>query len=133
VSVKLLCRGLPLGRGGGGGTSPTTVAHVVIGPTPRQMRIGPRCRTVCRSVVSLGVVQVRRTLSPLRVARRSATGFGSSREGGKGGPGEPQPQAISNSVINPSSQIFCDASIPRRYSAYHVAKQIGRHSWRPNL
>jgi hypothetical protein len=41
---------------------------------------------VCRSVVTLGAVHVSSTRSPLRAPRRSAGGFGSSSDGGCGGP-----------------------------------------------
>jgi hypothetical protein len=50
------------------------------------MRVGPRYRTVWRSVVRVGTVQVSVTRSPLRPARRSEGGFGSSSDGGSGGP-----------------------------------------------
>src|SRR5256885_17057601 len=43
------------------------------------------------SVVSVGCVQVRVTLSPLRLACRSRTGSGRCSEGGCGAPGVPQP------------------------------------------
>src|SRR5579872_5641210 len=49
---------------------------------------------VCASVVFVGTVQVRETLLPLRVARKSRTGFGSSSAGGSGGRGFPQLDAI---------------------------------------
>ena len=50
------------------------------------MSVGPRLRSVSRSVVTVGIVQVRLTRSPLREARKSAGGFGSSNDGGCGGP-----------------------------------------------
>jgi hypothetical protein len=42
-------------------------------------------RTVCRSVVTVGIVHVSVTLSPLRVARKSEGGLGNSSDGGCGG------------------------------------------------
>src|SRR5207237_4612582 len=71
----------------GGADSPAGVAHEVSTvSSPRQISVGPGSRTLCRSVVSAGIVQVRRTLPPLRVARRSVGGFGNWSEGGCGGP-----------------------------------------------
>src|SRR5690348_15662582 len=65
----------------------------------RQTRVGPRRRrrTLVRSVVWRGTVQTRVTVSPLREARRSCTGWGRSREGGKGTPGVPQPSRHASS------------------------------------
>jgi len=57
----------------------------------RQTRVGPGWRIARRSVVSMGMLQARYTLLPLRTARRSVTGFASSNEGGMGMPGAPQP------------------------------------------
>src|SRR5882724_10554440 len=57
----------------------------------RQMRVGPWKRMPSPSVVSVGSVQVRTTLLPLRIAWRSETGVGNSSEGGKGGLGAAQP------------------------------------------
>src|ERR1700722_11266327 len=58
------------------------------------MKIGPRLRTGRRSVVSVGTVQSRKTLSPLRTARRSVTGSGRSNDGAFGTPGTPQPTRV---------------------------------------
>ena len=51
----------------------------------------PKYRTLCRSVVRAGIVQVRVTLSPLRAARKSDGDFGNSSEGGSGAPIEAHP------------------------------------------
>jgi hypothetical protein len=52
--------------------------------------------------VTEGTVQVNKTLSPLRWAPRSDGGFGSSREGGSGGPTDAQPASIAKAA-NPGS------------------------------
>src|SRR5207244_13585876 len=57
----------------------------------RQIRVGPRCRADCRSVVKTGTLQVRYTLLPLCAARRSVGGLGRSSDGGIGAPVEAQP------------------------------------------
>src|SRR5215469_3614984 len=59
----------------------------------RQTFVTPGWRIFCLSVVSKDSDQVRKTLSPLRTARRSLTGRASSSDGGMGGPGLPQPAA----------------------------------------
>src|SRR5579859_5491371 len=61
------------------------VPHSLSAPSPRQMRVGPRLRAVCRSVVMLGTVQVSVTRFPLRAPRKSVGGLGKSNEGGCGG------------------------------------------------
>src|SRR5690348_17747238 len=61
------------------------VPHSLSAPGPRQIRVGPRLRAVCRSVVTFGTVQVSVTRFPLRAARRSVGGLGKSSEGGCGG------------------------------------------------
>ena len=50
------------------------------------MRVGPRKRTERRSVVRVGSVQINVTEFPFRLARKSVGAFGSSSEGGIGGP-----------------------------------------------
>jgi uncharacterized membrane protein len=72
--------------------------------TPRQIRVDPKVRTVCRSVVTLGIVQVRVTRSPLRTARRSVGGLGSSSEGGCGGPIVAH-AAIINGALRPNQRV----------------------------
>ena len=54
-------------------------------------------------MVRLGTVHDSETLSPLRPALRSVTGWGSSSEGGRGGPGVPQPASNPvNAIANKS-------------------------------
>jgi len=66
---------------------PTGTPHCInFGSKPRQILVAPKCRIVCRSVVTLGTVQLRITRSPLRTARRSEGGFGNSNDGGRGNP-----------------------------------------------
>src|SRR5215470_15287207 len=55
-----------------------------------QIFVSPRWRTFWRSIVCTGTAQVRKTRSPFLSARRSEGGFGSSRDGGTGGPMEAQ-------------------------------------------
>ena len=75
---------------GSAGTSAIGFGHSLsTGLVLRQIRVGPGCRSMSRSVVSVGAVQVRRTLLPLRVARKSLTGCGSPSDGGLGMPGTP--------------------------------------------
>src|SRR6267142_716866 len=63
--------------------SPTGVPHCVNSvASVLQMRVRPILRTICRSVVEVGMVQVSVTRSPLRTARRSEGGFGKSSDGG---------------------------------------------------
>ena len=86
-------------KSAGGGASPTGVPHsLIVGSRLRQIRVLPRKRTLCRSVVCAGIVQVRVTLSPLRAARRSLGGLGNSSEGGKGGPIDAQPVSQSKAL-----------------------------------
>ena len=76
----------------GAGNSPTGFSHGFIPVSRlRQIRVGPKLRIVWRSVVNVGTLQVRYTWLPLRIARRSVGGFGSSSDGGSGGLVEAQP------------------------------------------
>jgi len=66
----------------------------------RHMRVFPRYRVLCRSVVRGGIVHVSVTFSPFLAARKSVGGFGNSSEGASGGPIDAHP-AIS--ATKPSS------------------------------
>jgi len=68
------------------GASPAGVPQVVNSPGPRQICVGPTLWITCRSVVVVGIVQVRVTFLPFREARRSDGGLGRSSDGGRGGP-----------------------------------------------
>src|ERR1039458_4702749 len=63
------------------------------------MRGGRMYRTLWRSVVSVGSLQLSVTRLPLRLARRSAGGLGSSRDGGSGGPVWAQPANSRQSAV----------------------------------
>src|SRR5271157_2765364 len=97
--LQIRCEGIGVSRGAlfpagglvatscGAGTSAAGAPHSVnTGSSPRQIRVGPRLRTVWRSVVTAGIVQVSVTPAPLRVARKSDGGCGRSSDGGFGGP-----------------------------------------------
>src|SRR5579864_2587087 len=76
-----------LGGGLGMVTSPTATPHSVNSVfIARQIRVAPKLRTRCRSVVIVGIVQVSTARPPFRTARRSDGGLGKSSDGGKGGP-----------------------------------------------
>jgi len=78
---ELLCGGLGIV------ISPTAIPHSVNSAfTARQIRVAPKLRVRCRSVVIVGIVQVNTTRPPFRAACRSDGGLGKSSDGGKGGP-----------------------------------------------
>jgi hypothetical protein len=56
-----------------------------------------------RSVVSAGVLQVRVTVFPLRMARKSEGGLGNSREGGSGAPVWAQPASNTQRIATKPS------------------------------
>src|SRR5206468_927876 len=102
--------------------SPTGVLQAFNSPGPRQMSVEPRPRGVSRSVVIVGIVQVRLTRSPLRVARKSVGGFGSSNEGGCGGPIVAHAARIN--VVLTAKTSLCAMRLMRR-------KRVPRYGPRP--
>ena len=106
-----------------GTDSPKGLLHCVnwIG-NPRQIRVGPKLRTVCRSVVTLGIVQVRVTRSPLRAARRSVGGFGNSSDGGCGGPIVAH-AVIINGAPSPSKNVSGERFMEKKPDYQNSARQ----------
>ena len=91
-------------------------------PTLLQIRVFPKYRTLCRSVVREGIVQVSVTLSPLRAACRSEGGFGSSSDGGNGGPIEAHPLAHINAPRTGSN--FPSRIFMRKYKGTSAVKRL---------
>jgi hypothetical protein len=54
------------------------------------------------SVFLVGIVQVNRTCSPVRVAARSLTCTGKFKDGGSGDPGIPHPASKAPKLANPA-------------------------------
>jgi hypothetical protein len=68
----------------------------------------PGLRINSPSLVSVGVVQVSVTVSPLRIALRSPTKRGMSAEGGSGAPGTPQPSRLAaRTRTRTDGRVFC--------------------------
>jgi hypothetical protein len=91
-------------------------------PTLLQMRVFPKYRTLCRSVVRAGIVQVSVTLSPLRDACRSVGGFGNSSDGGSGAPIEAHPLAHTNAPRTGSN--FLSGIFMRKYKGTSAVKRL---------
>jgi hypothetical protein len=91
-------------------------------PTLLQMRVFPKYRTLCRSVVRAGIVQVSVTLSPLRAACRSVGGFGNSSDGGSGAPIEAHPLAHTNAPRTGSN--FLSRIFMRKYKGTTAVKRL---------
>ena len=72
------------------------------------------------SVFFRGVVQVRKTWSPVRVAARLVTGSGSFNEGGNGAPGVPQPASASPITIPAAAVASAGVRFPIRVNAPSV-------------
>src|SRR6185437_14248378 len=96
------CPELRLGAEVGGGASATGVPHSFISRVVRQIRVEPTFRIVWRSVVRMGMLQVRVTRLPFLVARRSRGGLGRSSDGGCGG--AMVAQLVSSHVADASSR-----------------------------
>jgi hypothetical protein len=100
------------------------VGTVEVNPAPTllQMRVFPKYRTLCRSVVRAGIVQVSVTLSPLRTACRSVGGFGNSSDGGSGAPIEAHPLAHTNAPRTGSN--FPSRIFMRNYKGTSAVKRL---------
>src|SRR5439155_5547241 len=83
-------------------TSRTGCSHSVIAKRKlRQTRVLPIRRRVSWSLVCCGSDHARKTLFPLRVARKSCTSLGNCNDGGRGAPGEPQPSTVAVANTTP--------------------------------
>jgi hypothetical protein len=101
----------------GAAVRPTGVPHFVsVGSAPRQISVSPKLRAVLRSVVNAGMVQLSRTLFPLRTARKSDGGFGNLSDGGCGGFG--LPQAVKTSWMPRIGRIVREKRLMRQKSDY---------------
>src|SRR5580765_6647486 len=83
------------------------------------------------SVVSVGVVHAKVTVSPLRTAFRSLTNLGISSDGGSGAPGTPQPSnAEQRTRIAMSERIFSAIPNPRLSGVreHYSQKQLERRN-----
>lgn len=104
-----------------GGAWPTGVPHSVnSGCSPRQISVGPRLRIRCRSVVTVGIVQVSVTLFPLRDARTSVGGVGKLSDGGSGGPIFAHAVRIDRAANNSSS--FLGRRLMQKETGYQNRK-----------
>jgi hypothetical protein len=112
VAVSFLALVFSLTKSPGGATDATISAHPFSGaPKLRHISVFPKYRTFWRTVVRDGIVQLSSTLSPLRTARRSDGGLGTSSDGGSGGPIEAQPVQIK--VAATSSRVAREMLIGR--------------------
>jgi hypothetical protein len=103
-------------------TEEAATAEANPAPTLLHMRVFPKYRTLWRSVVRAGIVQVSVTLSPLRDAWRSVGGFGNSSDGGSGAPIEAHPLAHTN--VPRIGSNFLSGIFMRNYKGTSAVKRL---------